>query len=524
MYLRGEGWSADAVLPKPKSTDSMIRLSARFVAQELASTTAPARLLTLDLRQDKRQERVVVRRPQCPRCGDPGWMTKQMERPVVLTSRSKAETADGGHRIESPESTYRRLAHLVDPLVGCVASLGELPTKNHESFPVFGASHFIRPAAGPVSSDERFHQLSIGKGKSVAQAQTSALCEALERKSARYQGDEPRLRGSYRDLSPAAVDPRDLLLFSERQYALGTPEDIKARWRELGTARSQAVPRPFDPTQPIDWTPAWSLTHDTRRYVPLAYVFAGAPQPEVERVCAWDSNGCAAGNCIEEAILQGLFELVERDATAIWWYNRIPRPRVDLGSFGQPYFAQVHDWYARAGHELWVLDLTHDLGIPVVIALAAEVNGDRYAAGLGCHLDMGLAVQRALTELNQVFDPKHLHAPLFTRGEVGDESFLRPAAGSSHSTGGSYPNRATDDLKDDIRLCCDRLKSVGLDVLVADYSRPDIDLATAKVMVPGLRHFWPRLAPGRLFDVPSKLGWLPKPLEELTLNPLPLLM
>jgi len=133
--------------------------------------------------------------------------------------------------------------------------------------------------------------------------------------------------------------------------------------------RAQLVPRAFDPSQAIDWIPAWSVTQQARKLVPFAYVFAGAPQPDAERVCAWDSNGCAAGNCLEEAILQGVFELVERDATAIWWYNRIRRPGIALESFDQPYFLEVREHYAQAGHELWLLDLTHDLGIPVVIVI-----------------------------------------------------------------------------------------------------------------------------------------------------------
>jgi ribosomal protein S12 methylthiotransferase accessory factor len=41
----------------------------------------------------------------------------------------------------------------------------------------------------------------------------------------------------------------------------------------------------------------------------------------------------------------------------------------------------------------------------------------------------------------------------------------------------------------------------------------------ARVVVPGLRHFWRRLAPGRLYDVPVELGWLATPLTEDQLNP-----
>jgi ribosomal protein S12 methylthiotransferase accessory factor len=41
-----------------------------------------------------------------------------------------------------------------------------------------------------------------------------------------------------------------------------------------------------------------------------------------------------------------------------------------------------------------------------------------------------------------------------------------------------------------------------------------------RVIVPGLRHFYRRYAPGRLYDVPVQLGWLKKPVEEEDLNPI----
>jgi ribosomal protein S12 methylthiotransferase accessory factor len=39
--------------------------------------------------------------------------------------------------------------------------------------------------------------------------------------------------------------------------------------------------------------------------------------------------------------------------------------------------------------------------------------------------------------------------------------------------------------------------------------------------VPGLRHFWARFAPGRLYDVPVAMGWLERPVPEAELNPTP---
>jgi ribosomal protein S12 methylthiotransferase accessory factor len=63
------------------------------------------------------------------------------------------------------------------------------------------------------------------------------------------------------------------------------------------------------------------------------------------------------------------------------------------------------------------------------------------------------------------------------------------------------------------------MAKLGLEVLAIDQSQPDVELAVARVVVPGLRHFWRRTAPGRLYDVPVQLGWLAEPLREEDLNP-----
>ena len=65
----------------------------------------------------------------------------------------------------------------------------------------------------------------------------------------------------------------------------------------------------------------------------------------------------------------------------------------------------------------------------------------------------------------------------------------------------------------------DLAKRAGLDFLVLDQTRPDIDVPVARVIVPGLRHFYRRFAPGRLYDIPIKLGLLDRPLLESELTP-----
>ena len=137
-------------------------------------------------------------------------------------------------------------------------------------------------------------------------------------------GSAPRLR----TLETRRVHPNACMGYSERQYAERESHNRrghKAHW----------VPEPFREDVEIEWTPLWSLTAEATRYLPTSFCYFGyrSPDPLFARA---DSNGCAAGSVPEEAVLQGLLELIERDAVALWWYNRLRRPAVDLESVDDP--------------------------------------------------------------------------------------------------------------------------------------------------------------------------------------------
>jgi oxazoline/thiazoline synthase len=76
------------------------------------------------------------------------------------------------------------------------------------------------------------------------------------------------------------------------------------------------------------------------------------------------------------------------------------------------------------------------------------------------------------------------------------------------------------DMRDQVMTCVRLAKQAGLDFLVLDQTRPDIEVPVVRVIVPGLRHFYPRFGPGRLYNVPVKLGWRNRPLKEHELNPI----
>ena len=473
-----------------------------------------AQVIALDLIAFATSAHAVVHRPQCPACGDPARMAAVGDRPVTLQPVEKAHYEDGGYRRQTPRQTYERYRHLVSPITGAVTHLVPMPGRDTELRAVYASGYLVCPRYVPHTNV--FDKGCAGKGRSADQARVSALCEALERFSGVYQGDEACVRASRDELDAVALVPDELLGFSETQYR------ARASLNAQAADRRQHVPEPFDASARIDWTPAWSLSKRERRYVPLTYCYAEAPAESGAAFCAPCSNGVASGTCLEEALLQAVLELVERDAAAIWWYNRLARPAIDLGSFEDPYFEALQADYARLGWTIWALDLTHDLRIPTCVALAHEPRADRFALGFGCHLEPRLAVQRALTEVNQLFDPAGARRAPWDHDRLPARDYLFPHPDLSRVTAGSLPRTGGADLRADIEQCMTRLAAAGLELVVVDKTRPDIGLNVVQAIVPGLRHFWPRFGPGRLYEVPCALGWLPGPLAERELNPIPL--
>ena len=450
---------------------------------------------------------------------------------MLLRSQPKRYTADGGHRTASPEQTLARYEQHVSAISGAVSLLARTPDSGSDALHVYVAGHnFAMKADSLYFLRLGLRSNSAGKGVSDAQAKTSALCEAIERYSGIYQGIEPRRRGSYLDLGSAAVHPNACMLFSEAQYAQ------RAALNARGGRFSQ-IAEPFDEEATVDWTPVWSLSNEGFKYVPTGYCYYGYPTMPERRYYQADSNGSASGNTLEEAIMQGFFELVERDSVALWWYNRLSRPGVDLNSFGEPYTDQLQGEYRKLGRELWVLDLTSDLGIPVFAALSRSVDKpvEQILMGFGAHFDPRIAVLRALTEMNQMLG---LAEPPIREASEDDDPDMRLWMATATIANQPYvspsPARATqradiadlstDDIAEDVRRCRRIVEQRGMEMLVLDQTRPDIGLPVAKVIVPGLRHFWTRFAPGRLYDTPVELGWLETPLSEGELNPAPMFL
>jgi bacteriocin biosynthesis cyclodehydratase domain-containing protein len=522
--------NARCVVASPLSKNllapSAIGLAATEIAKAVASgfrTDLHHNVVSLDLLGSMVVRHHVSPRPQCPSCGSKD--VRDPDRaplPIRLRVGGKAVMTSGGYRSVAPAETVARFRKHVSPVTGIVSQLERMKSEQPLDF-TFRARHSFSPR--PESVNALQVQLigdSYGKGNTADQAEASALMKAVERYCGIFQGDEIRTTRRFVDFPAGdAILPNDILLLSDTQYGRGP---------DAAAYSGAGRPRPFDPSVETEWSPVWSLRDECFKHLPtdLLYFFHDASAKNQFNAA---SSGCAAGNTLEEAILQGFLELVERDAYSIWWYNRLQRAEIDLDRLGDSYIRDLRAQFAGMGRGLWVLDVTSDLDIPVVMAVShwKEDGRECIEFAAGAHFDLRVAALRAVTGLNQFLAVDRM-TPRATAPTVADSGDALPVPlrkhayvlphGKAIARGARSAKFADLDRREQVLACVKLAKRLGLDFLVLDQTRPDVQVPVVRVIVPGLRHVYRRFAPGRLYDVPVKLGLRKRPLREADLNPL----
>jgi thiazole/oxazole-forming peptide maturase SagD family component len=374
----------------------------------------------------------------------------------------------------------------------------------------------------PPSTTRQVRRQAGGVGRTRIEALVACIAEATERYSIQWQGDIKVTRAQESCLGADAISLRELGLWSTRQARNRSHRNGLS----CGFSYLPAVPRK---NAEIDWVRAWSLTNEKWKHIPAVYCFLDYPD---DRWFA-DSNGCAAGNVVEEAILHGFLELVERDAIAIWWYNRVVRPRVIPDDrHSAAVYRRASRSLATQGRMLEVMDLTTDFAIPAFAAVSARKDGTRIAIGTSASLNAARAFAGAIRELFLTVET--LEMPCLPVGaqvsivEVAIDNWKRNARLEDHpylipeqstSKLSKFTDLSSEDLRIDVEFCVERAARLGLEVLMVDVTRPDIKFPVVRVIAPGMRPCWGRFAPGRLFEVPVKMGWRQRKLREAELNP-----
>lgn len=422
-----------------------------------------------------------------------------------------------------PLKTINLASRLLSSKVGLITSIGH---------GIHRAGDPISLALGVATSDlSKYSEIvntskAGGGGESIEAALAATIGEAVERYCMLLYDRDEMVYGSYRELADHAVHPDDLRLYSREQVE-AKKESIRLTY--------------FTEDTPLRWVWGYSLTQRRPRLVPATQVYLQYSLEEGENSIGRNaSTGLAAGSTLEEAILTGLYECVERDAFTIAWLHRRVGPRIRVDD---PELAEMLKTRFYAGHpnvDFQIYDVTLDIPIPCVFAVMRRPSelGPVVCVSSVTRLRPRDVLRKALREVGQGmpylrflshqlkdWEPAPDFSDLITfdhhctlyvkRPELARQALAFLDRQTAEVALSDIPDRSTGRVLGDIQVCLELLREQGLEVIVVDITTPDIadlGLKVVRVLIPGLvpmhgNHNFPYLGARRLHEIPFKLDW-----------------
>jgi YcaO-like protein with predicted kinase domain len=296
-------------------------------------------------------------------------------------------------------------------------------------------------------------QTSYGKGVDIHEARASCLMEMIERYSAfasfhsdsipGYKMGYPLIKAPFKDIVKQghnALDPNDMNL--EVPYQ----------------------------NQELYWIPAEIADENGCNpiYVPAQFVFLFCNLDEISLTSGLPSSGLAAGNILEEAKLNALLEVIERDAERIMPYSR---ERCFFLEADDPQVRDILKGCAEKGIHVQLLDITPEFGIPCYKAFIHGPRGE-ILKGCGAGLDGKKATISALTEVPYSHSQQPCSVPV--PEDIRTIKYEK------------LPDYASGNVGEDLRLLERLLLMNGYHPIYVDLTRADLDIPVVRVLVPGL--------------------------------------
>ena len=372
----------------------------------------------------------------------------------------------GTHRIIPPNETIKNNEEKCK--IAGITRITEITHLDRIGLPVFSA---IRP-----TSQDGAISIYGGKGISSEHAKASAMMEGFERYSAEKQC-ENLVTGTVSEISSKGntIDVESLNL----------PKDFKKENIEL-----------FN----LEWNICHDLISGDDYYVPSNAIYH--PYVLEDNSCQSlfksNTNGLASGNSLEEAILHGMFEVIERDAWSIFELTHKNYKQIDLDSIESETVNDALSKFSENDIKIKLMDFTADVNIPTIAASADDTllkDAGLLTLGIGTHLDPEVAVLRALTEVAQS-RATQIHG---AREDTVRADFARTAGYERMKRINKYyfqeedkkirlsdiENRSTDSITKDIDIVLEELKSNEIEhMLYYDLTRPELNVNVVRVIIP----------------------------------------
>lgn len=384
-----------------------------------------------------------------------------MTHKIVLKDAFKRYTQDQD-KILPPEETVKQFKEKLKEIDLDLLEKAVRIDNNRLDIPVF-FSICGRDARAATGTKKQ-----MGKGATPQQAEASAVMELAERFSffSFCKNSDNFFTDTYRNIKETAI-PFDMI-------AQSVHDDSD----ELETSR-----KIFE-NIPLKWTKAFNLTQDKEVMIPFNWFFM-----------INEFNGPSAGNCIEEALSQGICEIVERHVSSIISRERLKVPLINTDFVTDPLVLEMLQKYRNAGIKVYLSDFTLDMGIPSVGALAYDPvtfpEKSEIVWTAGTTPDPQKALSRALTEVAQLAGDFNTGAnyvasglPKFT--QVKDADFIINPGSEIDIT--RMPDLSDNNIKREVQSCILALSKKAMDVIVIDTRHPLLDIPAFYTIIPGA-HF-----------------------------------
>jgi ribosomal protein S12 methylthiotransferase accessory factor len=429
-------------------------------------------------------------------------------------------------------ASLRRLRSFVSPLSGVVRSTAEtLAAPDEHRLISMGCE--LADGVPTIGSSLESYTGSEHPLRDAAEA--AAIGEALERYAGSYIPTDRLVIASADELGPRAVEPERFALFSAVQHA------------ELGFPF-----RPFGRDTVVSWAEGFAIPGGEPVYLPaqLVYMPWRRQGPAETRIGHATSSGLACAATVEEAVLTGLLELVERDAFMLVWHNRLSLPLLDWR--GEAHLLRLDGrYFAPTRLSYSAVDLSAFLGVPTVLGVVHGIPGRLGALGVGAASAPTVAVawRKALAEAfsvqrwvrDQAFEqPERLggnagairtfddHTLYYAGEERARRAAFLDASSERRSTREIAPLEGGNVLEL-IEGVARRLAERGMAAYAVEVTSPDVrsgGLRVVRVVVPelcpldvveGARFLGGR----RMYEAAFEAGLVPRRLEPADLNPDP---
>ena len=235
---------------------------------------------------------------------------------------------------------------------------------------------------------------------------------------------------------------------------------------------------------PLQWTRGYNLTREQEVLIPFDWFFS-----------INEFNGPSAGNCVEEALSQGICEVIERHTSSIVSHNRLQVAAIRPESATEPLVLEMLEKYKNAGVKLYISDFSLDIGVPTVGIMAYDPATFPRLSEIvwtaGTTPDPQKALSRALTEVAQLAGDFNTGANYVASGlpkysQIEEADYIINPGKEVDIT--DLPDLSDDNIKTEVHRCISALAKNEMEVLVIDTMHDQLKIPAFYTIIPGA-HF-----------------------------------